>query len=410
MTVASDNRKSTLWIAIDVAKIKHVVLIEYPNGTHNQLNIMNNLAEFTRLAEHLKKSELPVVVGLESTGYYHRAIAYFLLQQAFEVKLISTMAASRVREAKFNAWDKNDPKDAGVILYLLKSGISQYYHEPLLHQTLEIQELANTHRQLSLRKTRLQHSIISHYLRLYFPEAEKYLCSTRAQWFAQFFAKFPCPQAVTQYTMDNFIEEAWALAGGKVDKRNWLKDVYHTAKQSIGLPIDNQSKAMDMFRLVFNEFATLCQRRADVEALSEAYLENNSDYQRLKTVPGIGPIIALTTLAEAGDLRRFKHWRQFIKFCGFDLCTHQSGQFRGQSKLSKRGNNQLRQVFWMAATIAIRMRENTFRKKFENYTKENPNHADLKRKAYTAVAAKMARVCYSIIVHETDYRCTYESQ
>jgi transposase len=39
------------------------------------------------------------------------------------------------------------------------------------------------------------------------------------------------------------------------------------------------------------------------------------------TVPGVGPLTALTILAEAGDLRRFAHYRQFLKFCGMSLST-----------------------------------------------------------------------------------------
>ena len=77
-------------------------------------------------------------------------------------------------------------------------------------------------------------------------------------------------------------------------------------------------------------------------------------------MPGIGPIHALTILAEAGDLRRFRHHRQFLKFCGFDLATHQSGQFRGQTRLSKFGNARLRRTFWLAAQVAIQQRDNSF--------------------------------------------------
>jgi hypothetical protein len=55
------------------------------------------------------------------------------------------------------------------------------------------------------------------------------------------------------------------------------------------------------------------------------------------------------------------------------------------------------------------MRENTFRHKYENYIKTDPANKDLKRKAYTAVAAKLARVAYSVIKSGTDYRCFYES-
>ena len=55
------------------------------------------------------------------------------------------------------------------------------------------------------------------------------------------------------------------------------------------------------------------------------------------------------------------------------------------------------------------MRENTFRKKYDNYIKSDPANKDLKRKAYTAVAAKVARVAYGLIKHGTDYRCFYET-
>ena len=38
------------------------------------------------------------------------------------------------------------------------------------------------------------------------------------------------------------------------------------------------------------------------------------DYQLLTTIPGVGPINAMTLLAETGDPRRFRHHRQFLKF------------------------------------------------------------------------------------------------
>jgi transposase len=110
----------------------------------------------------------------------------------------------------------------------------------------------------------------------------------------------------------------------------------------------------------------------------EHQLKDNRDFQHLQQVPGIGPILALTILAEAGDLRRFGHHRQFLKFCGLDLSSQQSGQFRGVTKLSKYGNARLRCAFWMAATIAVRQTENSFRDKFERYIRRDPASADRK--------------------------------
>lgn len=136
--------------------------------------------------------------------------------------------------------------------------------------------------------------------------------------------------------------------------------------------------------------------------------ERSTDYQRLRLIPSIGSIAALTTLAEAGDLRRFSHHRQFLKFCGLDLATKRSGQFRGLFRLSKRGNARLRVVFWMAASVAARMRENSFRAKYECYMRSDPGSSDRKRKAYVAVAAKVAHVAFALIRSGADYHCFHE--
>jgi hypothetical protein len=46
----------------------------------------------------------------------------------------------------------------------------------------------------------------------------------------------------------------------------------------------------------------------------------------------------------------------------------------------------------MAAQSAVRMRENSLRRKFDRYVESNPLDADLRRKAYSALAAKLARI------------------
>jgi hypothetical protein len=115
-------------------------------------------------------------------------------------------------------------------------------------------------------------------------------------------------------------------------------------------------------------------------------------------------ITALTILAEAGDLRRFGHHHQFLKYCGLELVKSQSGQTRGKETLSKRGNKRLRMIFWLAGLRAIHLRENEFRAKYQRYMNANPLDRDRKRKALTAIAAKMARVVFAVVKHGTDYQ------
>ncbi len=170
------------------------------------------------------------------------------------------------------------------------------------------------------------------------------------------------------------------------------------------LAVELDSPAIEAFRLQLQRYEELNQRRKWLDERAQALLVDNADFNRLIQMPGIAAITALTILAEAGDLRRFRHHRQFLKYCGLDLVKTQSGQSSGKETLSKRGNKRLRMIFWLAGLRAIHLRENEFRAKYQCYMSANPLDQDRKRKALTAIAAKMARVVYAAVKHGTDYQ------
>ena len=408
MTASHSTPAPPVLVAVDIAKLKHDVLVELPDGRRQKMIVRNQLSEFRRLADYLHSLGTQCLIAFEPTADYHRCLAYFLGSQGFELRLASSLSVARTREALHNSWDKNDPKDAQVILHLLRTGATQRFYDPVREETNDLQELSKTHHQVSLRKTRLQHSLMNHYLPLYFPEAERFLCTTRAGWFARLLVAFPTPAAVAALPEAEFVSTAARLVRTKHSKEAVLRSFHAKARHSIGIPVALESQAVATFRLLLEEHTELCRKRAALERTAHELLQGRLDYQILRSVPGIGPIIALTILAEAGDLRRFGHERQFLKFCGLDLATAQSGAYRGRTQLSKRGNGRLRSALWMAATVAARMTENGFRRKFDRYVGSDPTNADLKRKAYTACAAKMARTIYGLIKHEQFYRAYHE--
>ena len=65
--------------------------------------------------------------SFEATGNYHRAIAYHLAAAGFGMKLVSSVSLAHTREALHYSWDKNDPKDARVILHIMEFGNTQVY-------------------------------------------------------------------------------------------------------------------------------------------------------------------------------------------------------------------------------------------------------------------------------------------
>lgn len=114
---------------------------------------------------------------------------------------------------------------------------------------------------------------------------------------------------ITTMEKDEFIAEAWPVLGRRGGKAALLADVYKTPRTSVGLPVAPDSHAIRMFRLVLAQGRSLIQQRNVIEARAVELLEDNPDYRLLRTIPGIGPINALAVLAEAGDLRRFRHHR-----------------------------------------------------------------------------------------------------
>jgi transposase len=145
MTAQQCTPPQAALVAIDVAKNRHEVLIDPgPGMRRRRLTVPNTRAEHDRLVATLASLGRPVIVGFEPTGNYHRGLAHRLIAAGFEARLISSMALARTREALHNGWDKNDPKDAQVILHMLRIGASTVYNDPGCGRLNDLQELSKT--------------------------------------------------------------------------------------------------------------------------------------------------------------------------------------------------------------------------------------------------------------------------
>lgn len=134
MTDIQSTANDAVLAAIDISKYRHEVLIAVPGKKRRRrMTLLNTLEDFRRLIAILSDYNLPVRVAFEATGNYHRSISWHLGQAGFTVSLVFSVALARTREALNNSWDKNDPKDAQVILHMMQIGAVQHYHDPLVH-------------------------------------------------------------------------------------------------------------------------------------------------------------------------------------------------------------------------------------------------------------------------------------
>ena len=78
------------------------------------------------------------------------------------------------------------------------------------------------------------------------------------------------------------------------------------------------------------------------------------DYFLLRSVPGIGKIVACGIISEQGDIRRFKNFKELASFVGLCPGVHQSGDNYRSTGMSVRGNRIMRSYFVEAAWMALR--------------------------------------------------------
>jgi transposase len=76
--------------------------------------------------------------------------------------------------------------------------------------------------------------------------------------------------------------------------------------------------------------------------------------ERLRTVPGVGPITALTWALEIGDVSRFRSIKQAISYCGLCGAERSSADKVMRTPISKQRNKHIQHVLVEAAKLAPR--------------------------------------------------------
>jgi transposase len=119
--------------------------------------------------------------------------------------------------------------------------------------------------------------------------------------------------------------------------------------------------------------------------------------QRLKTVPGVGPITALTWALEMGDISRFRSIRQAISYCGLCGDEKRSAEKVMRTPLSRQRNKHIQSCLVEAAKLAPRY-DPDLALVYENEKKKgNANRATL------AVARKMVAYLMAVDRGQRDF-------
>jgi transposase len=162
---------------------------------------------------------------------------------------------------------------------------------------------------------------------------------------------------------------------------------------SLDLPAHHRA-LLDM-RL--REILLFSQQIGEVEHTMASMGQGREDVRRLMTVPGVSFYSALVIVGEVGDFHRFPSKKELASWAGLVPSVHQSGDVSRTGRITKRGSPLLRWILVVCAHAAVKMPGPLK----DTYMRLKPKKGETK--AIVAVAHKMLRIMYGMMIQGKDY-------
>lgn len=141
----------------------------------------------------------------------------------------------------------------------------------------------------------------------------------------------------------------------------------------------------------------LDERIKVIERVVKKRMKLRPEYEQLKTVGGIGEILALTISLETGDIHRFPKVGNFASYCRCVRSERISNKKKKGEGNSRNGNKYLSWAFVEAAALAIQYNE--LARRF--YQRKSARTSGVV--ARKALANKLARACFYIMRDEVPF-------
>jgi transposase len=178
-----------------------------------------------------------------------------------------------------------------------------------------------------------------------------------------------------------------------VTGREWLQEIF---EEEVLRPAAK--------RVIEDHLALIDHLDDQIEALEKDITLSNEQKQAiklLKTMPGVGKIVATTIIAEIGDIQRFHSPKALCNWAGLTPRIHSSGGFTRYGHISKEGSPFLRGAMTRAATVASKISKRWY------LVHETMVKRCGKKGAKVVVARRLLTVVYYMLKKNEPYQENY---
>lgn len=361
-------------IGIDVGKRQHIAAVHRHGEREARRAVLRFGSDRSGLADLsawlARQGQISRAV-LESSGHYHLNLAAALQRAGVPVAVVNPLESKYFGKRRLQR-TKSDPADARTLASLAM------VDQPEVRDVLagaELREAARFAMALVDELGRIDQKICR-LVELGFPELEAAYDDPTCTSALAVLRTAPTAAAAARRRTTSLAQAARPGGGRRIGQRK-AEQIQALAKDTIAAPELADQIAFQV-RLLIAQHDLLETQVAEAEAHLATLLDGEL-VRRLRTIPGVGPAIVATLIAEIGDIRRFESLDKLIAYVGVHPAEKSSGQ-KGKDpetswRMSKAGNAHLRTALYRMAVVGIQhnplIRAHYARKRAQGKSKMN---------------------------------------
>jgi transposase len=194
------------------------------------------------------------------------------------------------------------------------------------------------------------------------------------------------------------LERGITFAQGPANLRRQMPALLEDAEQKI------TPRMRNLLAHLWQEWKSLNEEVERVSDEIDSIAAQDAACQRLRQIPGVGPLVATATVAAIGNGAAFRKGREFAAWLGLIPRQHSTGGKARLLGISKRGSIYLRRMFIHGArAMLLRVKYDTGR--LGQWAHQLELRAP-RNKVVVAVANKLARIAWAVLSTGEEYRNT----
>lgn len=273
----------TLIAGMDIGKRKHYLRFINQRGYElgKVFSFKNNRDGMEKAVDMIEKVKRDnnlsrAVIGIESSGQYWKAAAYYLQERGYPLALVNPYHVKKIKELEDNSQTKTDIKDCILVAKLVRDG--NYFNPNLSHGIYaELKRLSRL--SLKVKKSYIREKIkLRTLLDEYFPEYEGIFYDLLGASSIYVLKNYFLPQALADANLIELARNLAAISRGKIKTSRVVKLV-DTAKGSIGITSATDTALLEKITVKIKK-----------------YLASIEHSQYLLSIPGVGYVGYITAI------------------------------------------------------------------------------------------------------------------